>query len=160
VIERTPEKGRGTTGQGRPTDPNRRNRRWQARFRVPPFSARRQNRFDETRRPDSGTLPFDTGRYGVCGLVCSGYAVWPDLRLSGLILRQVAQGCAGRRDPVEELLATDRLSLSLRRSIEFRRYQHTERRGIPVSEGRLVRPENTAFLARREVSRNDGGGVV
>jgi hypothetical protein len=32
-------------------------------FRVLSYSARRQNRFDETRRPVSSPLPFDTGRY-------------------------------------------------------------------------------------------------
>lgn len=34
-------------------------------FRTPPFTARRQNRFDETRRPGRSVLPFDTARYGV-----------------------------------------------------------------------------------------------
>jgi len=56
--------------------------------------------------------------------------------------------------------ATDRFCRSLRRFPVSQRCKHTERRGIPVSERGLVPRENTAFLARREVSCNDGCGVV
>ena len=69
-----------TTGQGRAIGPARRNRSVGGRFRVPPFFARRQNRFDETRRPGRSVLPFDTGRFGIR---CRATTNW----------RQVVQRC-------------------------------------------------------------------
>lgn len=48
----TPEKGRGTTGKGRPTDLSRGNRMagWPDRFRTRPFSLRSQSIFAEGNR--------------------------------------------------------------------------------------------------------------
>jgi hypothetical protein len=65
-VNRNPRREAGdTTGQGRAIGPARRNRSVGGRFRVPSFSVRRQNRFDETRRPGRSVLPCDTGRFSV-----------------------------------------------------------------------------------------------
>jgi len=60
VIE-VPEKGRDTTERGRATGHDRRNA-LAGVFRVLPFSARRQNRFDHARRPVNAGLDKVSGR--------------------------------------------------------------------------------------------------
>jgi hypothetical protein len=85
-----------------PTTPNRRNRRLGARFRVPPFSVRRQNRFDETRRPGRSVLPFDTGRYGVsCHEEANCHEDTPSCMSSGKVALTGTPPNVRRRDLVE-----------------------------------------------------------
>ena len=61
MIE-VPDKGRDTTERGRATGRDRMELLGN-RFRVLPFSARRQNRFDQARRP---VHHAESGEYGTC----------------------------------------------------------------------------------------------
>jgi len=97
---------RGETGDGRGDRYQRsprRNRAWAGWFRVSCYSVRRQNRFDETRRPGRSVVPFDTGRFGIRCWPTTGCHEATPCTISGEIARsrQSSPPNARRRDLVE-----------------------------------------------------------
>ena len=168
MFERTPEKGRGTTGHGRPIGHTRGNLPLGAGwFRVPPFSARRQNRFDETRRPGRSVVLSDNRGYGVCRHI-------PQSCTSSCKIALVSQ-ISGTSSISSDISGTSFSVCSLTRGSIFvaevtsisppavpRVYavQHDRAARTPVSERGLVPRENTAFLGAARDSRNEAGGVV
>ena len=145
-MNRNPRRKAGdTTGQGRATNPNRRNRRWGALFRVPSFSARRLSLYGRHQTVGRLFERADTGRYAVLLAVSKGW-------------RWVVQSCVFSCKVARSGLGLPgRLPPSLRRSIEFRRLGVTEVREYP---SRRPKAENTAFLAAPRDSGTVPGEVA
>jgi len=154
---------RGETGDGRGDRHHqspRRNRAWAGWFRVSPYSVRRQNRFDETRRPGRSVVPFDEHQYGLCRRRITDCVSSGKIASSSAKLRLLAKisGCwskCGARG-----LDLPRLSLPLRWRVDSTRYKHDRTARTPVSERGLVPRENTAFLGAVRDSGSSAGGVV